>query len=56
MKTLFTALALATLVAAPAFTHSAAAAVRKTDRDVCQSGQSDNCYYQGYPLWQWYAS
>ena len=56
MKTLITALTLATLIAAPAFTHSAAAAARKTDRDVCQSGQSDNCYYQGYPLWQWYAS
>ena len=56
MKTLITALALVMLVAAPAFSQSAAAAVRKTDRDVCQSGQNDNCYWHGYPLWQWYAS
>jgi uncharacterized membrane protein len=56
MKSLITALALATLVAASAFSQSAAAAARKTDRDACQSGQNDNCYWRGYPLWQWYAN
>jgi hypothetical protein len=56
MKTLIAALALAAFVAAPAFSQSAAAAARKTDRDTCQSGQNDNCYWHGYPLWQWYAS
>ena len=56
MKTLITALALATLIAVPAFSQSAAAAARKTDRDTCQSGQNDNCCYRGYPLWQWYSS
>jgi hypothetical protein len=38
MKTLFTALALATLIAAPAFTKSAVAARA----------------YRGYPLEDWY--
>jgi hypothetical protein len=67
MKTLITALALATLIAAPSFTQPAAAArkaggdaaavpARKAGRDACQSGQNDNCYYRGYPLWQWYSS
>ena len=55
MKALITALALATLIAAPSFTQPAAAA-RKAGRDACQSGQNDNCYYRGYPLWQWYSS
>jgi hypothetical protein len=56
MKTLITALAVAVLVAAPSFTPPAAAAAREADRDACQSGQNDNCYYRGYPLWQWYSS
>jgi Ni/Co efflux regulator RcnB len=56
MKTLVTALALAALIAAPSFTQSAAAAARKATRDACQSGQSDKCYWRGYPLWQWYSS
>jgi hypothetical protein len=56
MKTLIAALAVAVLVAAPSFTPPAAAAARKADRDACQSGQNDNCYYRGYPLWQWYSS
>jgi hypothetical protein len=56
MKTLITALALAMLVAAPAFSQSAAAAAHKTGRDACQSQQNDQCYYLGYPLWQWYSS
>ena len=37
----------ATLIAGPAFTQSA----RKAGRDACQSGQNDNCYYQGEPVW-----
>jgi hypothetical protein len=56
MKTLITALALAVLIAAPAFSQSAAAAARKIGRDACQSQQNDQCYYLGYPLWQWYSS
>ena len=56
MKTLITALALTVLVAAPAFSQSAAAAARKTGRDACRSQQNDQCYYRGYPLWQWYSS
>jgi hypothetical protein len=56
MKTLITALALAMLVAAPEFSQSAVAAARKTGRDACQSQQNDQCYYRGYPLWQWYSS
>jgi hypothetical protein len=54
MKMLITAVALAVLAAAVSFTPSAAA--RKADSDACQSAQSDNCYYRGYPLWQWYSS
>jgi hypothetical protein len=53
MKTLIAALALATLMAAPAFTPSAAAATN-AGRGASQSGQSDNGYYRGYPLEQWY--
>jgi hypothetical protein len=56
MKTLITALALAVLVAAPAFARSATPAAHKTGRDACQSQQNDQCYYRGYPLWQWYSS
>ena len=56
MKTLITALALATLIAAPAFSQSAAAAASNTGRDTCQSQQNENCYWRGYPLWQWYSS
>ena len=56
MKTLITALALAILVAAPAFSLSAVPAAHKTGRDTCQSQQNDKCYYRGYPLWQWYSS
>jgi hypothetical protein len=67
MKTFITALALAALIAAPSFNQpaaaaarkagrDAAAAARKAPRDACQSGQNDNCYYRGYPLWQWYSS
>jgi hypothetical protein len=67
MKTLMTALAVAGLITAPFFTQPAAAArkadgaaatvvARKASRDACQSGQNDNCYYRGYPLWQWYSS
>jgi hypothetical protein len=55
MKSLITALALAVLVAFPSFSPPAAAAARKADRDACQSAQNDNCYYRGYPLWQWYS-
>jgi hypothetical protein len=51
MKTLFTALALATLIAAPAFTKSAAAA---RARDASQWEQNYNGYYRGYPLEDWY--
>ena len=54
MKTLITALTLAALVAGPSFTQPAAAAVSKAD--ACQSGQNDNCYWHGYPLWQWYSN
>jgi hypothetical protein len=53
MKTLIAALALATLVAAPAFTQSAAAAT-SARRDTSQSGQNSNGYYRGYPLEDWY--
>jgi hypothetical protein len=52
MKTLIAALALATLVAAPAFTQSAAATSAR--RDTSQSGQNSNGYYRGYPLEDWY--
>ena len=50
MKTLITALALATLIAAPAFTQSAAAAPN-AGRDASQSGQNHNGYYRGI-LWR----
>ena len=49
MKTLFTALAMATLIAAPAFTKSAVAA---RARDASQWEQ--NFYYRGYPPEDWY--
>jgi hypothetical protein len=42
MKTIIAALALATLIAVPAFIQSAAAA------------PGAGGYYQGYPLEQWY--
>jgi len=48
MKTLITALALATLVAAPAFTQGANAA--PNDRGLYQG----HVTYQGYPLNEWY--
>jgi hypothetical protein len=53
MKTLIAALALATLIAEPAFIQSAAAAPR-AGRDASQSGQNYNGYYRGYPLEEWY--
>jgi hypothetical protein len=67
MKMLITALALTFLVAVPTFTQpvaaaahkaggDAAAAARKGARDACQLGQNDQCYWRGYPLWQWYSS
>jgi hypothetical protein len=67
MKTLIAALAFASLIAAPTFTRPVAAAARKAGggdaaaalkagRDACQSGQNDQCYWRGYPLWQWYSS
>jgi hypothetical protein len=67
MKMLITALALTFLVAVPTFTQPVAAAARKAGGadaaaahkaglDACQSGQNDQCYWRGYPLWQWYSS
>jgi hypothetical protein len=53
MKTLIAVLALATLIAAPAFTQSAAAAPN-AGRDASPSGQNYNGYYRGYPLEDWY--
>jgi hypothetical protein len=53
MKTLIAALALTTLIAAPAFTQSAAAATN-AGRDASQLGQNSNGYYRGYPLEDWY--
>ena len=53
MKTLFTVLTLATLIAAPAFTQSAAAA---RARDAGQWEQNYNGYYRGYPLKDWYTT
>ena len=50
MKTLFTALALATLIAAPAFTKSAVAA---RARDASQWEQNYNGYYRE-SLEEWY--
>jgi hypothetical protein len=61
MKALATALALVTLIATPTFAQAAAPAsnqtafVFKTDRELCQSGQTDFCHWRGYPLWQWYS-
>jgi uncharacterized membrane protein len=49
VRKLIIAVALATLIAAPA-----SAAARTADQVTCQSWQNDNCYWQGYPLWQWY--
>ena len=50
MKTLITALALATLISA---TQSVAAAPRER-RNAGQSGQNSAGTYKGYPLSQWY--
>jgi hypothetical protein len=50
MKTLLTALALATFTTA--FIQPAAA--RNAGRNTSQSGQSYNGYYRGYPLEDWY--
>jgi hypothetical protein len=47
MKTLIAALALATIIAAPTFIQSAAAAPNR--RDASQSEQ----YYDGYPMRDW---
>jgi hypothetical protein len=52
MKTLITALALATLIVAPTFTQSAAAAP-KAGHDAGQPGQKCNRCYRGYPLQDW---
>jgi hypothetical protein len=56
MKALIPALALAALIAAPAFTQSAAAApkVSRAAAQSAQSGKSGSGYYRGYPLEQWY--
>jgi hypothetical protein len=51
MRKLITGAALATLIAAAAFSQPAAA--RTADQATCQSRQSDNCSWHGYPLWQW---
>jgi hypothetical protein len=51
MKTLTTALILASLIVAPAFIQSARAANDR--RDAGQSAQS-NGTYAGYPLSEWY--
>ena len=53
MKTLIAALALAFLIAAPAFAPSATAATY-AGRNASQSGQNYNGYYRGYPLEDWY--
>jgi hypothetical protein len=61
MKTLIAALALVTLMAGPTFAKPAARAyvpgtfIFKPDRELCQSGKSEFCHWQGYPLWQWYS-
>jgi len=61
MKALIAGLALATLIAAPTFARPAARAapqaefVFPTDQQLCQSGRTDFCHWQGYPLWQWYS-
>ena len=51
MKTLITALALATLIIAPAFIQSATAAPNEGWE---QSTQSPGGTYGGYPLREWY--
>jgi len=56
MKTLITALVLALFIAALSFSQAAEAAARKAGRASCQLQQNENCYYRGYPLWQWYSS
>src|SRR5262245_3212494 len=53
VRMFITALAVATLIAAPAFIQPAAA--RKADRDTCQSGWVERGYWRGCPLWQWYS-
>ncbi len=53
MKTLITALALATLIIAPASIQSATAAPNER-RDAGQSTQSPGGTYGGYPLREWY--
>jgi len=52
MKTLITALALATLIADPAFTLSGNAGPTNKSRDASQSGQDSGGTYPGYPT-QW---
>ena len=52
MKMFITALVLATVVCAPAFIQPAAA--RNTAAAANRSGQSNNGYYRGYPLEDWY--
>jgi hypothetical protein len=52
MKTLITALALASLIAGPAFIHPSVA--RTARPDAGQSEQNYNGYYRGYPLEDWY--
>jgi len=53
MKKLIAALALAFLIAAPAFAPYATAATY-AGRNASQSGQNYNGYYRGYPLEDWY--
>jgi hypothetical protein len=61
MKTLIAAFALVTLIASPAFArpaeraHAQAEFVFPTDQQLCQSGRTDFCQWEGYPLWQWYS-
>jgi len=52
MKMLITALVLATVVGATAFIQPTAA--RTTAPAAKQSGQTNNGYYRGYPLEDWY--
>jgi hypothetical protein len=52
MKTLITALVLATFVGTPAFIQPSAA--RNANPETNQSGQNNNGYYRGYPLEDWY--
>jgi hypothetical protein len=48
-------------MAGPTFAKPAARAyvpgtfIFKSDRELCQSGKSEFCHWQGYPLWQWYS-